>query len=307
MPTFSTDGRIAAWISIPELWEPDYRSRLVSARLGEGGWHAKRTPIEGTARWHTLLALHPDGRQALISNFQAVAIVDLATARAEKSIAVPKAVAADFLPDGRVRLFHRTPDHAVLAVALWSPRDGAVTETLRIPGAVLLTRRGDVAVVAVGLREKAILDLASGTVHRIAGDDPDSLPQALVLADGRIALGMGREIRITDATGRTTARVPVPPKTQVSALREPEPGRLAVGVWSLVFSKRGTLFVDADTGAVSREEPGLLPAGAQSESRPQPAPGSVASRLFTDEEGALLALEPGARRRVLVAAAGSGE
>ena len=310
LPTFSLDGRTAAWVSIPLPWEEDHRPRLSVVRLGDGVRLAARTPMEEATPWHTVLAVHPDGRQAVIAGFGAAGLVDLDTARVAPSIAQPQVVAADVLPDGRVRLFSHTLGGAVgaaLVVAVWSPSDGSLAETLRVPRGALLTRRGGIAVVAVGLREKAILDLATGTEHRVASVDADTLPRALVLANGRLALSMGAEVRITDAAGATVAVVPLPTKSQAIALREPEPGQLAVGVWSLVLSKRGTLFVDAGTGAVLREEPGLLPAGAQSEAWPQAVPGSLASRLFTNEDGALLALGPGDRRRVIVAAAGGRE
>jgi hypothetical protein len=130
------------------------------------------------------------------------------------------------------------------------------------------------------------------------------MPRALVLADGRVALGMGSEVRILDAAGATLSVVPLPPKSQVDALREPEPGQLAVGVWSLMLRNRRTLFVDAATGAVRREGPGLQAAGSMPGA--QPAPGSLASRLFTDEEGNLVAVEPGDRRRVILPSSEAG-
>ena len=307
MPTFSGDGRIATWVSMPEPWEPDHRPRLWVVRLGDGVRPAERLPMEAAMRWHTVLAVYPDGRQAVIAGFGAAGLVDLDTARVGASTALPDVVAADVLTDGRVRLFHGTSDRGGLAVAIWSPRDGSVAETLRVPRAVLLARRGAIAVVAVGLREKAILDLAAATEHRVTGADADNMPRALVLENGRIAMSTGTDVRITDAAGTTLATVPLPPKSQVVALREAEPGRVAVGVWSLLLSKRGTLLVDSLTGAVVREERGLLPAGAQSGTSPQAAPGSLAARLVTDEDGALVALEPGGAQRVIVAAAAGRE
>lgn len=309
MATFSADGHAAAWVSVPEPWEADYRPRLSVVRLGDGVKLVARKSMEHAVRWHTVLTLHPDGRQAVIAGDGSVGLIDLDTARVGASVARPQVVAADVLADGRIRLFHTTSERAAasaLAVAVWSPSDGSVVETLRVPGAALLTRRGDIAVVATGLREKAILDLAAGTEHRVAGVHADPLPRALVLANGRLALSMGPEVRIIDAAGATLAVVPLPAKSQASALREPEPGQLAVGVWSLLLSERGTLFVDAGRGAVLREEPGLLPAGAQGPGA-QAEPGSLASRLFTNEDGGLVALEPGGRRRVILAAAGGGE
>ena len=307
LPTFSADGKLAAWISIPEPWEEDHRPRLSVVRVGRTVELLARTPMDDGLRWHTVLAIHPDGRKAVVAGDLATAIVDLQTARVVGSVPLAQAMAADVLPDGRARVFRSipSPGGAVLAVAVWSPADNSVVETARIPHGALLTRRGDVAVVAVGPREKAILDLATGREQRVAGDAPDTLPRALVLGDGHVALTMGGEVRITDAGGATLAVVPLPPKSQAAALRETEPGRLAVGVWSVVLSQKGTLFVDAATGAILREDPGLMPAGLQSGPWPQPAPGSMAARLFTDDEGRLVSLEPGDQRRVVIAGAGS--
>lgn len=304
-PTFSADGRTAAWISIPEPWEDDHRPRLSVVRMGDGVRLAARIPMNDSMRWHSLLAVHPDGRQAVIAGDGAAGLVDLDTALVGAQVALTHLRAADVLPDGRVRVFHGMGE--ALVISIWSPHVGSLAETVRLPRAALLTRRGDVAVASLSLREKVILDLAQGTVKSLTAEINDPLPRALLLGDGRVALGMGNEVRITDAAGTTLAVVPVPEKSQVNALREPEPGQLAVGLWSLVLSKRRTLFVDAATGSVLRDEAGLLPAGPQSGPWPQAVPGSLASRLFTDEEGTLLALEPGGRRRIILAAAGGGE
>jgi hypothetical protein len=310
LPTFAADGRSAAWVSVPELWEGDSRRRLSVVRLGDGVRLAARAPLGGARWWNSVLALHPDGQHAVIAGFEDVGLIDLDTAQVGASVPRARVTAADILADGRVRLFSTTTERSggtALSVAVWSPHDGTIAETLRVPHAALLTRRGDVAVAATAQREKAILDLATGAERRVAGDAVDAMPRALVLADGRLALGMGDELRITDSAGTTLTRVALPAKVQVSALHEPEPGRLAVGLWSPILSNRGTLFVDAGTGAVLREERGLLPAGAQSRAGTQPEPGSLASRLFTNEDGALVALQPGGAHRVIVAAPGGGE
>ncbi len=307
VPAFSADGRRAAWVSRPEPWEPDKRPHLWLVRLGDGVKLAARTPMEDAVRWHSVLALHADGRQAVIAGFGAAGLLDLDTARVGASVALPWVVAADVLPGGRIRLFHLIQGSAGVAVSIWSPSDGSLAETLRVPGALLLTRRGDVAVVVLGaaggVRERVILDLARGTEQRLAG----GASRALVLANGRLAFSMGTEVRITDAAGTTLTVVRMPAKSQAGALREPEAGQLAVGLWSELLSERGTLFVDAETGAVLRREPGLLPAGAQPATWAQAEPGSLASRLFSNEDDALIALEPGGGRRIIVAATGSGE
>ena len=277
-------------------------------RFGTDALALTRTPMQDAARWHTVLALHPGDREAVLAGDDAAGIVDLAAARVVGQVALRRVFAADVLPDGRIRLFRTTTDRdAALAVSVWSPGEESLREAVRIPRASLLARRGDLAVAAVGPREMIVIDLERGAVHPVAVSSPAALPRAFVLDGGRVALSMGDEVRITDANGATLARMALPPRSQVSALREPEPGRLAVGIWSSVWSERRTLFVDTRTGAILGEEAGLLPAGSPSAAAPQPSPGSLAARLFTDEEGTLLALESDGRRRVVLAAAGTGE
>jgi hypothetical protein len=306
-PTFSPDGRVAAWISLPEPWEADYRARLSVARLDPVVVLSSRTPLEAQARWRAVLAVDPEGGQAILAGDAAVGIVDLRSVKVGATSPVPRAIAAQFLAGGRIRVFSSAPEGgggATTVISIWSPRDGTVSEAARIPRSVLLTRRGDIAVLSTGQTEKTIVDLAHGTQVRLASTR-DPLPRALVLADGRVALGMVNEVRITNTAGASLVRVPLPGKSQVSALRESEGGRLSVGLWSALLSKRGTLFVDTATGDVLGEEPGLLPAATQSTAGTQAEPGSLASRLFTNEDGVLIALEPGGGRRVIVPVAGA--
>lgn len=304
-PVFSSDGRTAAWVSHPEPWEEDKNPKLFVVRFDGGVRLAVRASIQRSARWHSLLALHPDGRTAVVAGDGTAGILDLGTAEVGASIPRPQVMAADVLADGRIRLFHGVSEReGALTVSLWSPTTGTLAEVVRVPRAALLTRLGDIAVAAMGPHEKAILDLAGGTVHRLTSTVPDSVPRALVLADGRLVLSMGGEVRITDAAGQTLAVVPMPDRSHVRAFREPEKGQLAIGVGSTVLSKQGTLLVDPATGVVHREEAGLLPAGPHSGPAPQPRPGSLASRLFMDGEGALVVVEPGGGRRVLLPAGG---
>ena len=124
-----------------------------------------------------------------------------------------------------------------------------------------------------------------------------------MLSAGQVALSLGDEVRIVTGGGDTVASMLIERGTRVYALREPSPGELAVGLWTRTFDGRCTRFFDAVTGALRREERGLVPAGPRHFwNEPQPEAGSLASRLFTDLDGALIALEADGRRRVIVAA-----
>ena len=167
---------------------------------------------------------------------------------------------------------------------------------------LLLARRGDLAVVATGVHEKTLVDCASGAVRRLDSAAPDFPGAALVLSSGAVALSLGEEVRVVARGGETLARVPIEAGARVYALREPAPGELAIGLWTLSLERRRTLILDAASGAPRREEKGLLPAGSRLAGKGQaPEPGSLASRLFTDLGGGLVALEADGRRREIVA------
>ena len=332
-PAFAGDGRTAVWVAPEVPWgtylAPDHfliatraawqattiagtqyeRAALAVARLDGGAPAVEERPLP---RRHTVtmaLAMDTDGRQALVSGPSSVFLVDAASGTFLASAPLSGVVAADFLPDGTVRLYRYEPaahPRATLVVLEWNSRDGAQVERGRVPGEFLmrlLARHGDLAVVSTGAREKALLDAASGAVrlfHSAASDLPGA---ALVLSTGEVALTLGEELRVVSREGETVASFPIAPRTAAYALREPAPGELAVGLWTLTIGERRTVFLDPRTGRMRREEKGILPAGPRHGGpASQPEPGSLASRLFTDLEGALIVLEPGGRRREIVAA-----
>jgi hypothetical protein len=249
------------------------------------------------------LAVDEHGRRALLAGALSVALVDVASAREIARTAAPGVVAAD-LGDGFARLYQVTGP-GQLAVSDWSLGDGSRVERARVTGAppiLLLARRGDLSVVVTGPREKALVDAASGAVRRFESKATDLPGAALVLASQHVALSLAGEVKVVSRAGEAVASLAVPDPALVYALREPAPGELAVGLWTPSLAGRRTLFVDAATGRVLREEKQLLPAGPRySGWMPQPEAGSFASRLLADSAGSVFRVDPDGRRREIVA------
>jgi hypothetical protein len=317
-PAFSADGRLAAWVAPPVPWWW-YAQPYAKDRLPEPGapgtalavaWLDRAEPIveehpledPGSAR----AALAVDGQRVVVSGRSSVDLVDATSGRPLAKASLPDVEAADFLPDGAVRLYQRQtggPARASLVVLDWRAKEGSTVERARVSGELhglfLFTRRGDLAVVWTGVRGKAILDAGTGTVRSYESARPEAPGAAVVLSGDRVALSLGSEVRILSRSGDTVARIPLETEARVYALRETMPGELAVGLWSRPLEDRRTLIVDAATGAIRREEKGLLPAFSPWAS--QAEPGSFASRLFSDLAGGLVILEPDGRRREVVA------
>jgi hypothetical protein len=332
-PAFAGDGSMAVWVAPAASWweifvpqpaqdrgvwvapaafgaasvEPwDPQLMWVVARLDRGQPTLQERPLglrDGAA-----LAVDGDGKRVLISGPSSVLLLETASGGLLASVPLADIVAADFRPDGAVRFYQKEaagPGRRALVVLDWSLQDGSRVERGRVAGEArlaLLARRGDLAVVSTGSHDKAILDAATGAVRTLSHATADFPGAALVLSNGNVATSLGDEVRIMGRDGSTVASLSLEPGTRAHALCEPAAGELAVGVWSLSLSKRHTVFVDAATGTVRREEKELLPVGAGDGRRPAPEPGSLAPRLFTDLDGALIALEADGRRRVVVAA-----
>lgn len=321
-PAFTADGNAAVWVAPAVSWwwyvAPDpgllfpgaeaRRAALAVARLGHGAPVVEERALEPPDA-ELALALDGDGQRVLVSRRSSVSLVDVASGRLVADAPLSNIWAADFLPGGAVR-FYQTPrdgpEHAFVVLD-WTPKDGKRVEKARVPvdpRVFLLARRGDLAVVSTGMRGKAIIDAASGTVQRLDSATADSPPVALVLSSGLVALSLGEEVRIVTRGGDTVARLPLERGSLACALREPAPGELAVGLWTLAQDRRRTVFVDSATGAVRRVEQGLLPAGVRYGAMDtQPQPGSFASRLFEDPGGRLVVFEPDGRKREIVGVA----
>jgi hypothetical protein len=323
-PAFSPDGSAAVWVAPAVSWwwyvAPDpgllfpgaeaRRAALAVARLGHGTPVVEERALEPPDA-ELALALDRDGQRVLVSGRSGVSLVDIASGRLVADAPLSNIWAADFLPGGAAIRFYQTPrdgSEPAFVVLDWTPKDGKRVERARVPvdpRVFLLARRGDLAVISTGMRGKAIIDTASGAVRRLDSATDDFSAAALVLSTGLVALSLGEEVRIVTRDGDAVARLPLEPRTSVYALREPAPGELAVGLWTLALDRRRTMFVDAATGQVRREEQGVLPAGLYGGMipQPQPEPGSFASRLFTGPGGELVTLEPDGRKRQIVGVA----
>ena len=330
-PAFAVDGSMAVWVAPAASWweifnpdpvpafgvgvellavpdsirtEPWYPElTLVVARLDRGGPVIDERPIELPDAVSMALAVDVHGQQVLLSGRSSVSLVDAASGKLLSSLSLSDVAAADFLADGSVRLYRlETRPRATFVVLDWNAKDRSQVERARVPGEgrlMLLARRGDLVVVSTGARARAIVDAASGAVQSF---DSGSSGAALVLSTGQVALGLDEEVRVVTGGGETVASLLIAPGTRVYALSEPAPGELAVGLWTRSLAGRRTILLDATTGVVRREEADLLPAGSgHAGAGASPEPGSLASRLFTDFGGALIALEPDGRRREIVA------
>jgi hypothetical protein len=329
LPTFSGDGRRAAWVAQETPWWAYFHhaprevvpldpvlarvlgagpNTLAMARLDRGAPLLEEHPLplpDGVSR---ALALDGDGRRVLLSGASGAYLLDTDGGKPLASVAVSDVLAAEFLADGAVRFYQKEASPrggAALVVLDWRPQDGSRVEKARTPGhlrMLLLARRGDLCVASTETGV-TILDAASGALRSLESGAAEGPVAALVLSSGQVALALNDHVRVVSRDGKVAAVLPLEPGARAYALREPQPGVVAVGLWALSVAKRRTLFMDASTGAVVREEAGILPAGILGERQaPPPEAGSLASRLFMDQAGALLALEADGRKRVIVAA-----
>ena len=322
LPVFTANGETAAWVAphvpwwsyvAPHVREVNpftgsgYGLGLAVARLRSGAPEIEERPLE-QPDWDTwALAVSDDGQQVLLSGRSSVSLVESASGRVLERLPLPDVMAGDFLPAGGVRLYLREVDSSgrgAFVVLDWGPKSAARVERARVPGDSrrlwLLARRGDQAVVWMGGRGTTLVEAGRGTTRTLDSVSADHAGVALVLANETVALSRGADVRIVTREGEVLARPSIEAGMHVYALGEPAPGELAVGVWMRSPDDRRTLFFDAATGAMRRQEAGLLPAAPWGGMQPQPEPGSFGSRLFIGSDGKLVALGPDGRRRTVV-------
>lgn len=319
---FDPEGKVAMWVAPVGPWwwmggaadaprVRDWRrDNLAVARLGGDAPVVEERPLDLSEPVSQALAVERGGRRVLLSGPSSIVLLEVESGRVVGTTPLSDVVAAEFLANDAVRLYRREaadPRALNFVVVDWRPADGSRVERARVRGGsvmVLLARGGDLSVVATGDRTirgpftKLLVDAATGSVRSF---DSLSTPGALVLSNGHVALGLGHELRIVTRTGETVASLPIEPDSRVWAIRESGPDELAVGLWAMSLGKRRTLLVDSRTGVLRREEAGLEPAFGFLMDAVQPVPGSLASRLFADLDGSLIALEPDGRRRTIVA------
>jgi hypothetical protein len=307
-PAFDAEGNTAVWVERPTLWLGLREPRLAVARRGDGVPTVEGRPLDASEPWTTALAVDTVRRRVIVASRASVGVVDLDAGTLLSRTPTSDVNAAELRPDGIIRLYEqegRGTLHTAFVVRDWNPKDDALVERVRISSSsypALLARRGDLAVVWLGQQREAVLDTSAGTTWTLEAPKGVS-PAALVLSTGQVALALRSEVRLVSAAGQTLAAVPVDSHERAFSLAEPSPGELAIGLATSAFEPHRTLFVDAATGVVRREEKDVLPAGIRfGLAGTAPEPGSLGSRLFTDSNGALIALEPDGRRRVIVSA-----
>lgn len=115
------------------------------------------------------------------------------------------------------------------------------------------------------------------------------------LSDGRIALGEVREavasLRLLGPDGRVERRIDLGQARSVLLGSELAPGRLLIGLRHEAPERTDYFLIDLETGAVV-PEPGLLPVTPVSEEAQRPEAGSLGTRLFFDQGGTLVRLDP---------------
>jgi hypothetical protein len=320
VPVFTSDGRRAFWVAPPP--EPFHADgpALVVARFEGGRPTVSEVELSDVGDDALAIAIDGIGSRIVLAGPSWVALADASTARILARAQAPRVIAASFRSDGTLRLLEGpavAKGSGGFALADWDPVRGSLTERWRHPAegpSGLLAVHGDEAFVSINGRDGALIDLESGA--RIAVETPWAKSDPTVrfgtgtpmfgvaaqfLSNGQLAFAGKGEMRLVGA--HETRIVPMGEGASVWALAETSPGELAVGLWGPSGRPR-TVFLDAATGAVRREEKGLIPATPRyaflAPGGRAPEAGSFASRLFIDQEGALIERRADGTRRVVV-------
>jgi len=312
--TFSADGRRAAWVEAGE--EP----KLALRRLDEPKASVIRSPLRGFRVAPRLARLSPDGREAVVATAERIAVVDTDSGR-EAASARLEQLGVDarssvlhsrcaFVGDTVVGFFVPPPStDQPLVISTFDFRTGLVRHGPTVPGVewVRAIRNGRALVSG----RNGPLTLVDGAgILRLLEPEPGLVLSSATLLDGGeiVALfrkGANGHFAKWDPEGKLLLDVPFPPQgTRGPAYgppvffgAEPQPGWIAVGLDDGRPSR--TLFVSTATGAILREEPGLLPAAARHMDQELP-PGSPGARLFIGDRGELVRLDPQTGRREAV-------
>jgi hypothetical protein len=301
---YTRDGRRAAWIAgAPEpAMAIERHPSLIVAHFDGGKPRIEATPLAfaySDLATPVLLAFDHEGRQAVLAGPTEVAMVDTLSGVTTARLDGVAAKAAEFLPDGLVRVLGHT---AGIVVLDWNPLSGQRVERTRLTVANpslarLLGLEGDRALVQ-DHRELLLLDVASGTHTRIARAER-GLATSLALADGGVAAGFGSALWIVSPAGAVRKLIDLGPGQFVIGLAQAAADELSIGL----FRPQRTIFVDIATGLIRREENGLVPAHGWADGLGDVAePGSFSSRLYLTDDDALVELLPDRRRRVIVPA-----
>lgn len=293
-PVFSDDGRRAAWV-IRRLkkgpWTPG--PAIAIARFDSAAPTIEERPLRDDLGWNEVLALESSGPLAMLAGERTIGLVDTASGQLVRQFdARPRA--ADFLADGRVRVYAQEGVDlaaATLVVFDWE-RSGARIERLRVPGVGVWDHAGDHAVVSRGRGQCLLVDVALGT----SVDLPHC--RGSFLADGRLATVSKEGLQIRSPEGRILFSMPEV-KGLAAGFTEDESGHLVVGIIDAERpGQQRTLVVDLAGARILRQEDGLLPAARWGQAPERGAPGT---HLFVDARGALVRMGADGKREVLLA------
>jgi hypothetical protein len=329
LAAFAADGTRAAWLETTNSFFDNPEVRLVAADLTSPQPRATSapTPIEPRAAWFTPLVFSPGKDRVLVLTPASVSVYALATGERVASVRPPAGIdfeSAAFDSAQTIRAVGIRPGGDILAprslelltIDLAGPTL-QVTGRIEAPGA--RWARTDPSGRRLLLRrEKArsvgVFDARSGARVADIAAAPDAYSfDAGLLGDGRLALAealpSGARVRFFDPEGREAVAVPLGRARSVRLGGEPRAGRLAVGLEMSSFGPSDVALVDTAAARLVRVEKGLAPlrtgvVGLFSSGLPVGSPGAS---LFTDDDGALVRLDPDSgQRRIILPGAPHG-
>lgn len=305
MALFTEDGRRALWTADAANLAVERRPALVTASFDSSGPHIDEVPLDGFEGAPQLLALDPAGGRALVARSGRVAVLDTSSGAAIANLGGVDVGAGAFLPAGGIRLL---ANRAGIVVLDWNPRDGSTLERMRVAAAGaqagLFGVRDDLALVSPDGRDLVLLDLAAGRQTTLSRAPQHRRThafgaQAIGLAQGGVAIGLGNRLWIVSPAGEVAGHVELDASVGILGLSQVKPDELAIGV----MRPPGTLFLEIPSGVVRREAKGIRPAADWFRRvSASVKPGSLGSRLFVTEDDALVELLADGQRRVIVPA-----
>ncbi len=320
--SFSADGRRAVWLEREGGGPfPLHVRRLELDRPGARPAAPQVVFDEGYPRD---LVVSPDGRRFAALYKGRVLAWELDSGRALLSIPIPSGHDEEqqllrFLPSGNLRFYAlrraslslagRETRNSILATDI-DPGTGRVVRSRSLPvdGGWMTAVSPDGNRILVELRTMAsppqfrIADVASGAVVSGRGSNGTIL-RATFLHDGRLLAWSRRDRRailhLFDLQGRESRRFTME-TDRLGVGAQPDPGRLVIyhappKSDGKVHSLRSGV-LDLDNGVLRTLGVGIVPVGS-----PGLAPGSLGTRLFWQDRGGLVEVDPatGERRVIL--------
>jgi hypothetical protein len=322
--TFAADGSRAAWLSRSGgrvAQAGGVAGDIAWADLGSRAAAPVATRISLRSQW-TAFELSGNGGRLAVMEGGIITVYELAGERM---------VVSARLPDGIRRAWFRFVDADLVRIfgyrdeALKSQNATVVIAELDVPGRKLtlldsipdqrpwlfvtssdralgrfISRGGGLGSTQLLLREGR-----TGAVLAKLTDctEPDFCSAALLLSDGRIALGeagpRGARLRVLSPAGAPERIVELGAGSFIRLIGEAAPGRVIVGLHRAPRSERHwrdeiSMLVGVTDGAVRPLGDKMVPLGSWRwySADPPAAPGSLATRLFLDADGRVVQLDP---------------